>query len=134
MQAVDWQFIWNNQYGDPTATTSARLEWASTLHINPQAAHDLKIADGDYVYVTPTRRTGRTRLEANDPFYKVARLMLRVKYNPSYRTTWDDEARAVIATERTEGPRRGRRRAVSADTGYQSMFRYGSQQSITAAG
>ncbi|HYV43233.1 MAG TPA: molybdopterin-dependent oxidoreductase, partial [Myxococcaceae bacterium] len=51
-QVVDWQFIWNNQFGDPYRTDKrAPGVNESALHINPQAARELGLADGDYVYV-----------------------------------------------------------------------------------
>ena len=48
------------------------------LHINPQAAKDRGINDGDYVYVdgNPVDRPYRG-WKPSDPFYKVARLMIR---------------------------------------------------------
>jgi nitrate reductase / nitrite oxidoreductase, alpha subunit len=69
-----------------------------------------------------------------DPFYKVARLKLRLRYNPSYpygvtmmkHGAWMATEKSVLAHEtRPDG------RALSEDTGYQSSFRYGSQQSLT---
>jgi nitrate reductase alpha subunit len=70
----------------------------------------------------------------SDPFHKVARLMLRVKFNPAYpyhvlmakHGYWLSTQKTVLAHEtRPDG------RAVSADTGYQSSYRYGSHQSVT---
>jgi len=64
----------------------------------------------------------------------VARLMLRVKYNPAYPyNAVMTKHGTFIATERTVKAHETRKdgRAVSADTGYQASFRYGSQQSIT---
>ncbi|HJM44133.1 MAG TPA: nitrate oxidoreductase subunit alpha, partial [Nitrospinota bacterium] len=72
----------------------------------------------------------------DDPFYKVARLMLRVKFNKAYpygvvmikHGAWCATEKTVKAHEtRADG------RAVSADTGYQASYRYGSHQSITRA-
>jgi nitrate reductase alpha subunit len=64
----------------------------------------------------------------------VARLMLRVKYNPAYPyNAVMTKHGTFIATERSVKAHETRKdgRAVSEDTGYQASFRYGSQQSIT---
>jgi nitrate reductase alpha subunit len=105
------------------------------LHINPKAAKDLGIEDGDYVYVD-ANPADRPYLGASpeDPFYKVARLMLRARYNPAYaynvimikHSPFMATERSVLAHEtRPDG------RAVSEGTGYQANLRYGSHQSLT---
>jgi len=135
-QVTDWHMIWNNQFGDPY-----RMDRRSpgvgehTLHMNPQAARDLGIADGDYVYVD-ANAADRPYIgwKPTDPFYRVARLMVRVKYNPAYPYHVVMMKHApFIATERSVRAHETRPdgRALSAGTGYQSSFRYGSQQSIT---
>jgi nitrate reductase / nitrite oxidoreductase, alpha subunit len=135
-QVTDWHLIWNNQFGDPY-----RMDKRSpgigehTLHINPQAARDLGIEDGDYVYVD-ANAADRPYIgwKPSDPFYKVARLMLRARYNPAYPYQVVMMKHApFIATERSVRAHETRPdgRALSAGTGYQSSFRYGSQQSIT---
>jgi nitrate reductase alpha subunit len=132
----DWHQQWDSNFGD-----AYRMDKRSPgigehqLHINPQAARDLGINDGDYVYVdaNPADRPYIGWMP-DDPFYKVARLMLRVKYNPAYpyNTVMMKHA-PYIATEKSVAAHESRPdgRALSADTGYQSNFRYGSQQSIT---
>src|SRR3989338_3067401 len=103
--------------------------------MNPQTARDLGINDGDYVYVdaNPADRP-YIGWSPTDPFYRVARLMLRVKYNPAYpyHTVMMKHA-PYIATERSVKAHETRPdgRALSAGTGYQANLRYGSQQSIT---
>jgi len=135
-QVTDWHLIWNNQFGDPY-----RMDRRSPgvgehqLHMNPQAAKDLGINDGDYVYVdaNPADRP-YIGWKPNDPFYKVSRLMLRVKYNPAYPYHVVMMKHApFIATEKSVKAHETRKdgRALSEGTGYQSSFRYGSQQSIT---
>jgi nitrate reductase alpha subunit len=60
--------------------------------------------------------------------------MLRVKYNPAYPPgVVMTKHGGFIATERTVHAHETRPdgRATSADTGYQSSFRYGSHQSVT---
>src|SRR3974377_1875115 len=48
----DWHLIWNSNFGDPYRLDK-RLPNVGEhqLHMNPQAARDLGIKDGDYVYV-----------------------------------------------------------------------------------
>jgi nitrate reductase alpha subunit len=133
---TDWNVIWASNFGDPRRKDK-RLPGVGDmqLHMNPQAAKDLGFNDGDYVYVdaNPADRPfiGAT---PDDPRTKVARLMLRVKYNPAYPyNTVMTKHGTFIATERTVAAHETRPdgRAVSADTGYQASFRYGSQQSVT---
>ena len=132
----DWNLIWNNNYGDPYRMDK-RCPGVGEhqLHINPQAAKDMGIGDGDYVYAdaNPADRPYRN-WRPSDPRYKVARLMVRAKYNPAYpySTTMMKHA-PYTASEKTVKAHESRPdgRAVSADTGYQSNFRYGSQQSVT---
>jgi nitrate reductase alpha subunit len=133
---TDWNFIWSSNFGDPYRVDKRSPgvgEWQ--IHMNPEAARDLEIADGDYVWVdaNPADRP-YVGWQASDPFYKVARLKLRVKYNPAYPYHFTMMKHAsFIATERSvlAHETRADGRALSADTGYQSSFRYGSQQSIT---
>jgi nitrate reductase alpha subunit len=105
------------------------------VHMNPQAAKDLGIQDGDYVYVD-ANPADRPYLGAKpeDAFYKIARLMLRVKYNPAYPYHVIMMKHApFMATEKSVKAHESRAdgRALSEDTGYQANLRYGSQQSLT---
>jgi nitrate reductase / nitrite oxidoreductase, alpha subunit len=133
---VDWTIILDSNFGDPYRTDK-RLPGPGDhqLHINPQAAQDLGIEDGDYVYVD-ANPADRPYLgwQPDDPFYKVARLMLRAKYNPAYpyhivmlkHGPFMATEKSVLAHEtRPDGL------AKSEGTGYMANLRYGSQQSIT---
>lgn len=133
---TDWNFLWNNNFGDPHRV-DRRMPGVGEhqININPEDAREMGINDGDYVYVdaNPEDRPYKG-WKPDDPLYKVSRLMLRVKYNPSYprgvtmmkHSAFMSTPKSVRAHEtRPDG------RAVSQDTGYQSSFRYGSQQSIT---
>jgi nitrate reductase alpha subunit len=132
---VMWHRVWASNFGDALREDKRLPDSADhQLHINPQAAKDLGISDGDCIYVdaNPADRPYKGA-DPKDPFYKVARLMLRAKYNPAYpyhvvmmkHGTW-------IATEKTVKAHETREdgRALS-ESGYQANFRYGSQQSIT---
>jgi nitrate reductase alpha subunit len=133
---VDWTIILDSNFGDPYRVDK-RLPGVGDhqLHMHPQAAKDLGIEDGDYVYVdaNPADRPYRG-WQPDDPFYKVARLMLRVKYNPAYpyhiimlkHGPFMATEKSVLAHEtRPDGL------AKSEGTGYQANLRYGSQQSLT---
>ena len=132
----DWHTIWDSNFGDPYREDK-RLAGAGEhqMHMNPQAAKDMGIEDGDYVYVD-ANPADRPYLDAKpgDPFYEVARLMIRVKFNPAYPYGVVMMKHATyMATERTVKAQRERPdgMARSQDTGYQSNLRFGSQQSLT---
>ncbi|MFQ5474132.1 MAG: nitrate oxidoreductase subunit alpha, partial [Dehalococcoidia bacterium] len=133
---VDWHMIHDSNFGDPYRIDK-RMPGVGEhqMHINPQAAHDLGIKDGDYVWVdaNPADRPYRGA-KPSDPFYKVARCMVRVIYNFAYPYNIVMMKHApYIATERSVKAHETRPdgRALSEDTGYQANFRYGSHQSLT---
>ncbi len=133
---VDWHMIWDSNFGDPYRMDKRTPGVGEhQIHINPIAARDLGLNDGDYVYVdaNPADRPYRGA-KSNDPRYRVARAMLRVKYNPAfpYHFTMMKHG-AFIATEKSVDAHETRSdgRALSKGTGYQANFRYGSHQSIT---
>ncbi len=135
-QVTDWNFIWTSSFSDPYRMDRRQPGVAeSQVQMNPEAAKDLGLNEGDYVYVdaNPADRP-YMGWKPDDPFYKVSRLMLRVKFNAAYpygvvmikHGAWCATEKTVKAHEtRKDG------RAVSADTGYQASYRYGSHQSIT---
>ncbi len=133
---VDWHMLYDSNFGDPYRLDKrAPTVGEHQLHINPQAARNLGINDGDYVYVdaNPADRP-YIGVIPNDPFYKVSRCMLRVKYNHAYPYNIVMMKHApFIATERSVKAHETRPdgRALSANTGYQANLRYGSQQSVT---
>ncbi len=133
---VDWHLMHDSNFGDPYRIDKRTPGVGEhQLHMNPEAARDRGINDGDYVYVdaNPADRPYRGH-KPDDPFYKVARCMLRVIYNPAYPYNIIMMKHApCIATERSVKAHETRKdgRALSADTGYQSNFRYGSHQSLT---
>ena len=133
---VDWHMLYDSNFGDPyRLDRRAPCVGEHQLHINPQAAEDMKINDGDYVYID-ANPADRPYIGANpsDPFYRVSRCMLRVKYNRAYPYGIVMMKHApYIATEKSVKAHETRPdgRALSANTGYQANLRYGSQQSIT---
>ena len=132
---VDWHMIYDSNFGDPHRIDKrAPYVGEHQIHINPQAARDRGINDGDYVYVdaNPADRPYRGA-RPDDPFYKTSRLMLRATYNPAYPYNCLMMKHApYIATEKSVKAHETRKdgRALS-DDGYQANLRYGSQQSIT---
>ncbi len=133
---VDWHQIWDSNFGDPYRMDKRTPGMGEDqLHMNPQAAKDLGINDGDYVYVdaNPADRP-YIGAKPSDPFYKVARLMLRVKYNAAYPyPIVMTKHGTYIATEKSVKAHETRpdKRALSEGGMYQANFRYGSQQSVT---
>jgi nitrate reductase alpha subunit len=132
----DWIQMFESNFGD-----AYRMDKRTPgigehqMHVNPMAAKDRGINDGDYIYVdaNPADRPYRG-WKPSDPFYKVSRLMIRCKYNPSYpySVTMMKHAPYVGTPKSVKGHEtRPDGRAIAADTGYQSNFRYGSQQSVT---
>jgi nitrate reductase alpha subunit len=132
----DWVQIYESNFGDPYRMDKRTPGVGEhQVHINPQAAKDRGINDGDYVYIdgNPVDRPYRG-WKPSDPFYKVARLMIRAKYNPSYPypVTMAKHAPYVSTAKSVKGHEtRPDGRAIAIDTGYQSNFRYGAQQSFT---
>ncbi|GIW39833.1 MAG: hypothetical protein KatS3mg076_0410 [Candidatus Binatia bacterium] len=133
---VDWHMLYDSNFGDPYRLDKrAPCVGEHQLHINPQAARDLGIQDGDYVYVdaNPADRP-YIGAKPGEFFYRVARCMLRVKYNHAYPYNIVMMKHApFIATEKSVRAHETRPdgRALSENTGYQSNLRYGSQQSVT---
>jgi nitrate reductase alpha subunit len=133
---VDWHMLFDSNFGDPyRLDRRAPSVGEHQIHMNPQAARDLGIADGDYVWVdaNPADRP-YYGAKPDDPFYRVARCMLRVKYNHAYPYNCVMMKHApFIATEKSVRAHETRPdgRALSANTGYQANLRYGSQQSVT---
>lgn len=134
---VDWNWIWSDNFGDPHRTDK-RAPGVSDrqIQMNPQAARDSGINEGDYVWVD-ANDLDRPYVGWKDdtgPRHKSFRCLVRVKYNPGLpynftimkHTGWIATERSVKAHEsRPDG------RALAADTGYQASYRYGSHQSIT---
>ena len=133
---VDWHMLYDSNFGDPyRLDRRAPCVGEHQLNVNPQAARDLGIEDGDYVYVD-ANPADRPYLgwKPDDPFYKVARCMVRVKYNHAYPYNIVMMKHApFIATEKSVKAHETRPdgRALSENTGYQANLRYGSQQSVT---
>jgi nitrate reductase alpha subunit len=134
---VDWHWIWSDSFGDPHRTDK-RAPGVSDrqIHVNPQAAKDAGLNEGDYVWVD-ANEIDRPYIGYKDDtsFRKRAfRCMVRVVFHPGLpynftilkHTGWIGTERSVKAHEsRPDG------RALAADTGYQASYRYGSHQSIT---
>ncbi|HXH07626.1 MAG TPA: molybdopterin-dependent oxidoreductase [Vicinamibacterales bacterium] len=133
---VDWHMLYDSNFGDPyRLDRRAPCVGEHQLHMNPQAARDLGINDGDYVYVdaNPADRP-YIAADPSDPFYRVSRCMIRVKYNHAYPYNIVMMKHApYIATEKSVKAHETRPdgRALSENTGYQANLRYGSQQSVT---
>jgi nitrate reductase alpha subunit len=128
--------MYDSNFGDPYRIDKRTPDVGEhQMHINPNAAIDLGIEDGDYVYVdaNPADRP-YFNADPKDPYYKVARCMVRVMFNPAYPYNIVMMKHGpYMATERSVKAHETREdgRALSGDTGYQANLRYGSQQSVT---
>ncbi len=134
---VDWHWIWSDNFGDPHRTDKrAPGVGDRQIHVNPQAAKDMGLNEGDYVYVDANELDRPYIGWKNDTGFrkKAFRCMVRVVFHPGLpynftilkHTGWIATERSVKAHEsRPDG------RALAADTGYQASYRYGSHQSIT---
>ncbi len=134
---VDWNWIWSCNHGDAHRRDKRSPGVGDRqIQLNPQAAADLGLHEGDYVWVdaNPADRPYRGWQENADFRARAFRCLVRVKVNPALpphftimkHTGWIATERSVKAHEtRTDG------RALAADTGYQASYRYGSHQSIT---
>ena len=133
----DWVQIYESNFGDPYRMDKRTPGVGEhQLHINPQAAKDRGINDGDYVYVdgNPVDRPYRgwkpvgSVLQggaADDPGEVQPGLSVPCDDGETCARTWRRRSRCKGHETRPDG------RAIAVDTGYQSNFRYGAQQSFT---
>jgi nitrate reductase alpha subunit len=134
---VDWHWIWSDSFGDPYRNDKRAPGVADRqIQMSPQAAADLGLQEGDYVWVdaNPLDRPYVGWDKDTGHRHKAFRCLVRVIVNPGLpyhftimkHTGWIATERSVKAHEtRPDG------RALAADTGYQASYRYGSHQSIT---
>ncbi len=111
-----------------------RTPWVGEeeMDINPEDAKASGIQDGDYMWVdaNPEDRP-YVGAKKSDPFYKIARLMIRAHFNPSLpkgmgiiiHGMYGATHRSVKAHETNSD------KLAITDTGYHPTIRYGSQQS-----
>lgn len=132
---TDWHWLWSSGFTDPYRADK-RMPGVGDpqLHMHPDDARDLGIANGDYVWIDANAADRPFVGASDDPdFAAVARLQARLTYNPAYpRGVTMLKHAFYMATPRTVRAQRERAdgRAL-APTGYQASFRSGSQQSIT---
>ena len=133
---IDILSVWWGPYGDMYRRDS-RQPWVGEgyVDINPDDARDLGIQDGDYVWIDadPDDRPFRGWQERPEE-YKIARAMMRARYYPGTprgvaRTFFHFSGASFGSVRGHESRADGLAR--SPETGYQSMYRYGSHQSGT---
>lgn len=133
---TDWNVIWDSSFGDPyRADTRTPTSGEAQMHVNPQDAQELGINDGDYVWVdaNPEDRP-YVGWKESDPYYKVARLKVRVMYNPAYPPGVTMMKHAIwIASPKTVESSESRPDGLARSTvsPYQAHVRSGSHQSAT---
>ncbi len=133
---TDWLLIWENNFGDPLRMDKRTPGIGEhQCHINPDAAKEMGINDGDYIWVDsdPTDRP-YVGWKEGDEMYKVARCMVRATFNPGYpKHVLMMKHSANIATHKSVLAHETRPDGLarSMDTPYQAKFRYGSYQACT---
>lgn len=135
---TDYTAIWFGPFGDVyrhDKRMPSNVE--GYVDINPLDAKALGVQDGDYVYIDadPEDRPYRNWKKGTEE-YKVARLMLRARYYQGtprgIARTWHNMYGATFGSVKAQESRADGL-AKSAETGYQSMYRFGSHQSATRA-
>ncbi len=107
------------------------------VDLHPLDAKDLKVDDGDYVYIDadPDDRPYRNVVAGTDAA-KISRLILRVRYYPGtprgVARTWHNMYGATYGSVKGHETRADGL-ARNPGTNYQAMYRYGSHQSATRA-
>lgn len=135
---LDWMALLFGPFGD-VYRHDKRKPWTGEgyVEMNPEDAKALGIQDGDYVWfdADPSDRPYRG-WKKEDPYYAVSRGLARARYNnavlPGVARMWFNMFGATKGSvkghkERPDGL------AKNPETGYQAMFRSGSQQSVTRA-
>ncbi len=134
----DWISMLFGPFGD-VYRHDGRTPWAGEayLELNPADAAGLGLADGDYAWLDadPSDRPYRDR-KVEDPFYEVARVMMRVRVfsgmPPGVIRTWFNMYAATPGTVAAQKAVPGAP-AKNPETSYVSLFRHGSHQSGTRA-
>lgn len=107
------------------------------VDINPDDAKAMGVEDGDYIYIDadPEDRPYRNWKEGTEE-YRLSRVMLRARYYPGtpkgIARTWHNMYGATFGSVKGHESRADGL-AKSPETGYQSLYRYGSHQSATRA-
>ena len=135
---IDWMAVFFGPFGD-MYRHDKRKPWVSEgyLEMNPAEAKALGIEDGDYIWMDadPGDRPYRG-WKKEDPFYEVARCMVRARYNNAmppgvtkmfYNMYSASKGTVKAQKERPDGL------AKSQETNFQSFFRHGGHQSGTRA-
>ncbi|MBX3128140.1 MAG: molybdopterin-dependent oxidoreductase [Polyangiaceae bacterium] len=130
--------IWFGPFGD-MLRHDERTPFVTEMYvdIHPADAKALEVADGDYVYIDadPEDRPFRG-WQARGDDHKMARLLCRARYYPGtprgITRMWHNAYGSTYGSVRghAEHPTK---MAKNPETGYQSLFRAGSQQSCTRA-
>jgi nitrate reductase alpha subunit len=133
---IDILSVWWGPYGD-MYRRDRRQPWVGEgyVDINPEDAKELGIQDGDYVWIDadpddrPFRGWQERPAEA-----RIARAMMRARYYPGtprgIARSYFHFSGASFGSVRGQETRRDGL-AKSPETGYQSMYRFGSHQSGT---
>lgn len=135
---TDFTSVWFGPFGDVYRHDKRMPSVVEGyVDMNPADAKAIGVEDGDYVYIDadPEDRPYRGWKQGTEE-YKVARLMLRVRYYPGtprgVARTWHNMYGATFGSVKGHETRADGL-ARNPETNYQSMYRYGSHQSATRA-
>ena len=133
---TDWNTIWDSNFGDPYRAGDKRMPHVgeAQVHMNPADGQQLGIKDGDYVFVDANAADRPYEgWKESDPYYEVARLKVRVRFNPAYPKGVTMMKHAIwIASPKTVRANKERADGIArSDTGYEAHARTGSHQSCT---
>ncbi len=135
---TDYTSVWFGPFGDVYRHDKRMPSTVEGyVDINPLDAKELDLEDGDYAYIDADPEDRPFRGWENRPEeYKVARLMLRVRYYPGtprgIARTWHNMYGATFGSVKGHETRSDGL-AKNPETNYQAMYRYGSHQSATRA-
>lgn len=135
---TDFTGVWFGPFGDIYRHDKRQASVVEGyVDINPLDAKELGVEDGDYVYIDadPSDRPYRNWKKGTEE-YKVGRLLLRARYYPGtprgIARTWHNMYGSTYGSVKGHETRSDKL-AKNPETGYQSMYRYGSHQSATRA-
>ncbi len=134
----DWIAMLFGPFGD-IYRRDDRAPWSGEayMEMNPTDAAELELSDGDYAWLDadPADRPYRGWTK-DDPYYDVARVMMRVRVYPGMPQgvirTWFNMYAATPGTVAAQAAEAGAP-ARNPETNYVALFRHGSHQSGTRA-
>jgi nitrate reductase alpha subunit len=132
---TDFNVIWDSNFGDPYRNDKRTPHTGEAqVHMNPEDGKALGIKDGDYIWVdaNPEDRP-YVGWKESDPYYEVARLKVRVRFNPGYPkgVTMMKHGMWIASPKTVKANQTSADGLAKSNTGYMAHVRTGSHQSAT---